>query len=263
MQLHTMDQILPNSPTLPIPGELFALPATADFVEEGSSRAHKGGFKAAQAVIPIKTPDYTALVRANHQRVVDGVGRQLVGPHGPVIDSVKPFTYPAFGDADRSFIDELLAQHVIDEDFLADVLSVDFTRPILSPTRCALVEVAPKLAPADMTPDRIRDGFKASLQDSSLPGAAALLAHLSDSHDGPAHEKVVADFFAACKARPRKELMADVLRYNAHLKTAAKNHRTTVPGGGRQGFIEFSETLAVDDVPDTTASFDPTTCTLR
>jgi hypothetical protein len=68
--------------------------------------------------------------------------------------------------------------------------------------------------------------------------------------------------FAACKARTDKRaLLEDTLRHNDNVKAALKAHRANTPNGV-QGIIEFSETLAVDNIAPNDAFLGPT-CTLK
>src|SRR6185436_3934641 len=128
------------------------------------------------------------------------------------------FIFPKKGDVDKRYIGELVTQKIIDTDFVQDVLATDFTRPIYSPHRCALVDKAPKLSPNDMTPDKIREGFKKSLSNDSGPAAQQLLKHLNTPNDGPAHEKDIKDFMGKCNGRPKADMVKEVLQYNAHLR---------------------------------------------
>jgi hypothetical protein len=213
------------------------------------------GFDA--TTIDIDNGAYQKAITANHQRFVDRNGQ----PVGTANESPNGFLYVAKGDVDRRYMNALQTAGVVDLEFVSDVMNVDFTRPIFSPTRCGLLAAAPKLAAADMTPEKIRQGFLTNLRGSTAPGAAQLLKNLS-ANDIAAHQKDVDAFTGACKTRDKQELVNDILRYNAHLKLAAKNHRASTPEGS-QGILEFSETFPVDDLPDTNLAFDPATCTLK
>jgi hypothetical protein len=205
---------------------------------------------------------YAAAIAASGQKVVDRNGRQLSNKGKPVVGSPSGFIFPKKGDIDRRYISELVNQKIIDKDFVQDVLHVDFTRPVFSPDRCALVDKAPKLSAGDMTADKIREGFKKSLASDSSDAAKALVTALGDTNDGAAHQKEIDTFFTTCNARPKDAMVKDILQYNAHLRAAAKSHRTNTPDGP-QGIIEFPETLPTDTFGDTSKSFDPGTCELK
>ena len=141
-------------------------------------------------------------------------------------------------------------------------LTVDFTRPVYSATRCGLLQFAPTLDASKMTPDAIRDGFKASL--AGKPGAAAeLLKSLGSKADAAAHTAAAQAFMKACAARPAKDMIADIVARASHLRNIVKTVHSTGGGQAGQGIIEFPETLPVDNLPDSERTFDPTTCTLK
>jgi hypothetical protein len=228
-------------------GRLVNLPA--DFASEEPGALFAG--------IAVDNDAYQKAITANHQRFVDRNGQQV----GTENESPNGFLYVAKGDVDRRYIDALQNAGVVDGEFVNDVMHIDFTRPVFSPTRCGLLDAAPKLAAADMIPEKIRQGFLANLQGKATPGAAQLLKNLS-ARDIAEHTKEVGAFVAACNKRDKQELVNDILRYNAHNKFAVKKHRADTPDGP-QGIIEFSETFPVDDLPDTDLALDPATCTLK
>jgi hypothetical protein len=207
--------------------------------------------------VGIDNATYQQAITANGQRFVDRSGKRV----GTANESPNGFLYVAKGDVDRRYLQALQTAKIIDEEFVGDVMHVDFTRPIFSPTRCGLADLAPTLAPAEMTAQKIHDEFVTKLRDASAPGAAQLLKNLSAT-DLADHKQDIASFAAVCAKRDKRQLVNDILQYNAHLKFAAKNHRTNTPNGA-QGIIEFSETFPVDNLKDTTLAFDPATCTLK
>jgi hypothetical protein len=206
--------------------------------------------------IELDAQDYKALAAANGQKVTadrDGNG-QLVGKNGPVTDTFFSFTYPARtgGGIDALYVRQLIAQKIIDEDFAMDVLHVDFTRSVFSDTRCALLDAAPKLDAGGMNPNAIREGFKAGL--AGKPGAAAkLLASLNDPDDLKAHQADVNRFFKACRARPQKDLLADVLTYASQMRNRFRD----------LDIAEFGATMSFDKIADGRKVFDPETCVLK
>jgi hypothetical protein len=213
----------------------------------------------------LKEADYTALVKQFNQRVVDKDGKQLKGKDGkPIVDTLFKFTFPERSDIDFRYGLELIKAKVIDEDFARDVVHVDFTRPIFSGARCGLLKFAPKLSAAEMTPAKIRAGFIASLKGATELAAKQLLANLQAKDDQLAHQADVDAFLKKCKeARPPKALMADLMTYASHLRRAARANTSAGGGQAGQSIIEFSETMVVDDIPDTDKALDPATCTLK
>ncbi len=177
---------------------------------------------------------------------------------------------------------------VIDRDFMLDVLSIDLSRPAYSKARCDVLErYAPDLTGKSITPETLRAGFVATITAEAdagtvkpLPGAAELLASLQNPNDANAHRAVATGFIKACTLRSNRVLAADAtdaqkagaaaeklavlkdaVAYASHVRRAAKRARTET-ADGVQGIIEFSETLPVDDVTETTKALNPVDCTL-
>ncbi len=221
---------------------------------------------------------YQAQLVTNGQFIADGEGRTCE-PLNPascsplkkggkgLVDTVSGFMYPERSAIDALYVRQLVTNKVIDEDFLHDVLAIDFTRPIFSPTRCGLLQFAPTLTAANMTPDGIRNAFKTSL--AGKPGAAADLAKsLADTKDLKSHGDAVDTFAKACTARSTadaKGFTADVLAVASHLRSAMRRTKANLsnnpskiqPG---QGVIEFAETLPVDGLKESALALDPVTC---
>lgn len=202
---------------------------------------------------------YRESLQAIGQQIVDRSKRPISGPSGPIVDTQTPFRYIEKGLIDFEYVFQLVDAGIIDDDFVKDVLSIDITRSVFSKTRCDLLSAAPKISGADLTPEKIREGFKTNLAGKS--GAAAqLLEALSNTNDASAHDEVVANFFTACEKRPKKELMMDILTYLSSTRRMARAHKSS---NGAGGIIEFAETLPIDKLPNTNKAFDPVTCTLK
>jgi hypothetical protein len=115
-----------------------------------------------------------------------------------------------------------------------------------------------------MTADKIRAGFVTELGKGKGGDAAPqLLASLGNTADAATHQKDVDAFFAACAARPKKDLLADALAVLSHQRNAIRKHKGQDGAGRGQGIIEFDETLPVDNIPDSNKAFDLATCTLK
>ncbi len=239
-------------------GNLVANEVFIDQVDNGFVGFKTIGFRPSTFGVNIDDGTiYQTLIAANGQKIVDRNGQQLTGLKGPLLDTSGGFMFVTKGDVDHRFITALVAANIIDEDFAFDVIDIDFTRPVFSSRRCALLAAAPKLTRANITPKAIRAGFIANL--ASAGGAAPqLLANLANTNDAAAHQKDVADFFAGCDRRTDKRaLMADVIQFNDGVKAALKAHRIQTPDGV-QGIIEFSETLPIDKLSPNGKSFDGT-----
>jgi hypothetical protein len=91
----------------------------------------------------------------------------------------------------------LVEMGIIDNEFVADVLAVDFTTPMFSQARCDLL----KQVPAEGGPGflaRLQSALKASAQ----PAAKMLLANLTDpKRNGEFHRQQVRAFLDACNQR--------------------------------------------------------------
>jgi hypothetical protein len=95
------------------------------------------------------------------------------------------------------FVDALIEQGVVDKEFVADVLAVDFTNPVFSKTRCGLLRLVPDKGGADFVAR-----FQGELCGSSLPGASELLANLSDpARNAAFHENRAVALLASCGQR--------------------------------------------------------------
>jgi len=68
-------------------------------------------------------------------------GSNIPGLNKP--DTIFKFTFVERSKADDMYVNELESRAIIDQDFITDVLMVDFTRPIFSDTRCSLLQFAP------------------------------------------------------------------------------------------------------------------------
>lgn len=73
--------------------------------------------------------------------IVDA-GQTVPGVAGRT-DTEFKLVFPERSGFDDAYVQALVAQGVIDEDFLLDVLAVDFTRPLFSDARCGLLAFAP------------------------------------------------------------------------------------------------------------------------
>ena len=85
--------------------------------------------------VSIAAGTYDAATSAAGQRV-----QGLSGVNDTLFRGV--FIEPSLEDID--YLDKLVDAGVIDDDFITDVLAVDFTRPVFSDARCELLELAPE-----------------------------------------------------------------------------------------------------------------------
>src|SRR5207253_1300878 len=94
----------------------------------------------------IKKDVYLAELSAAGQSIIDGrSNRALIGgkDNKVLLDEVFGFTFPMRSRQDTDYTQELQNQQIADVDLVKDILSIDFTRPLYSPTRCQLLEQIP------------------------------------------------------------------------------------------------------------------------
>jgi len=159
-----------RKPTLRIPSAFFADPRLA--ISE----------------IAVRRQDYDAALSKLHSRL-PGTRSRTDADHG--------WLTPVKAQSDILAVDALIAQGIIDKEFAADVLAVDFTNPVFSRTRCDLLKLVPDKGGSDFVAR-----FQGALRGASGPGAASLLANLSDSARSAAfHQAQTVAFLANCKQR--------------------------------------------------------------
>ncbi len=197
--------------------------------------------------IPVTFADYDAQIKAN--------GQKLGGVTG-AIDTVFDYVFIERSNIDNDYVEKLVEGGIIDADFVKDVLMVDFTRPVFSKDRCALLDFAPTLASADMTAAKVRAGFIASLEaetpEASSP-AGALLKNLKTDADATAHGAKVDAFIAACTALGSKPLLQNALSITSLNRKTARE----------MPVFEFESTMPSDNLNvNANARLNPTTCQL-
>jgi len=86
----------------------------------------------------------TAIAQAR-QRIQIG-GNPVQGPDGAaVLDTHFKLAFVQRARADQQVVERLIQIGVLDRELALDVLSVDFTRPVFSDDRCALLDFVPKV----------------------------------------------------------------------------------------------------------------------
>jgi hypothetical protein len=176
--------------------------------------------------ISVAFADYDAAIKANGQRVQGVAG---------AIDTVMDYAFIERSHADNDYVDKLEAAGIVDEEFIKDVLMVDFTRPIFSDERCELLEFAPVLASADLTPDKVRDGFLATLGNPAAGSPAAELKNNLLTEGGS--DAVVKVFTDACTALGSAPFIENALKVTSMNRATAANMRV----------FEFPQTIPTDN----------------
>jgi hypothetical protein len=140
-----------------------------------------------------------AIPRENYDRALQQFRSQLPEPPGRP-DADHAWLTPVKANSDVLIAEALVEMGVIDDEFIADVLAVDFTNPVFSPSRCGLL----KHVPTEGGPDFL-DRFRAALKASTEPAAKLLLENLTDpKRDAQFHRQQVRGYLDACQKRASK-----------------------------------------------------------
>jgi hypothetical protein len=115
----------------------------------------------AKGVVGISTSRYKQLL----------VSGRMKFPETDRRDADHGWLVPVKGYSDFIAIQKLIDRGTITEEFVADVLAVDFENPLFSSKRCGLL----KLIPLDGL-----ENFPSRLKSSALPGASELYENLTD-----------------------------------------------------------------------------------
>ena len=140
----------------------------------------------ATGAVSVKRQDYNAALVNIGSRLPKTPGRA---------DADHGWLTPVKANSDVVAVEALIAQGVIDREFAADVLAVDFTNSAFSSRRCGLLKLVP-----DQTEPGFATRLQSALRESSLPGAAELLVNVTDrSRSAAFHQKQAETFLAACQ----------------------------------------------------------------
>lgn len=121
-------------------------------------------------------------------------------------DADHAWLTPVKATSDILAIDALVEQGVLTEAFVMAVLAVDFTNPVFSKARAALLQLLPEKFETGW-----QDAFQRNLSLSELPAAAELLENLRHSERGVGYFRAKArKFVNACHDRVRKQGAKDL-----------------------------------------------------
>lgn len=101
------------------------------------------------------------------------------------IDADHAFEIPVKSHSDIRLGQRMIDSGLVDEKFVYDVISVDMTRPLISPQRCGLL----RLLPDGPAKPGWQAQFRQNLANAPQPAAKALLANLNDSQRTPAFHR--------------------------------------------------------------------------
>jgi hypothetical protein len=159
-----------HKPSLHIPSAFFADPrlATAD--------------------ISVQRQHYDAALQKLQSRLPETPGRA---------DADHAWLTPVKAQSDIVAVDALIEQGIVDKEFAADVLAVDFTNPAFSKTRCSLLKLVPASGGSDFVAR-----YQSALRGASVPGATELLGNLTNPERNAAfHQKQALAFLSNCQTR--------------------------------------------------------------
>jgi hypothetical protein len=195
-----------------------------------------------------------------------------VGSHFPAgvkmgsLETRHAFLAPARSYIDNRVLDTLVARGLLDDELIAGVLAVDFTMPVYSRTRAALIRYVPERAKdvRDLGAQLIKALERAPATDR---GAKELLANLKDpERTATYHRKAVASYLRACaKAAQDGKAVTDWLKVASQRRVEMVAVETA--GHPRGNILEagFRVVFPVDRLQSRPWRFslDPTTGKLR
>lgn len=141
----------------------------------------------AQAAISIPRTHYEAALKKAKSQF----------PNTSRMDADHAWLAPVKAASDILAIEMLVERKLIDAEFVADVLAVDFTNPAFSKRRCSLLRSVPDSADADW-----RKKLTASLQARTDPAAKELLLNLTEvNRTAQFHQNQAALFLKNCQTK--------------------------------------------------------------
>lgn len=145
-------------------------------------------------------------------------------PENGFLDADHAWLTPVRSWQDTALIRNLVKQNLIDEEFVADVLAIDFTQPLFSKERCDLLKLLPKESHS------WRLVFINRLRESSTASAQLLFKHLTDpAETKAAHFTKVRSYMEKCAESPNVPQLLDVLA--SRRDSVSTNVISTHPGG--------------------------------
>jgi hypothetical protein len=137
-----------------------------------------------------------AIQRTNYEQALQQFRSHMQGLPGRA-DADHAWLAPVKATSDIVMAEALVEMGVVDNEFVADVLAVDFTNPLFSASRCGLLTLVPASDGPDFLPR-----FQAALKTSSEPAAKLLLENLTDpKRDAAFHRQQVRGYLEACQKR--------------------------------------------------------------
>jgi hypothetical protein len=213
------------------PGSLSSIPTNL-FIDQRVSNF---------TFFPVTTADYDELIAANGQ-MVDGTDKR---------DTFFPFPFAERSSIDTDYVQQLIDAEMITEEFAKDVAMVDFTRPVFSEDRCALLDLVPSIPAAEIKATKLKDGILANMGTPAAGSPAAELKANLSKQGG--QDTLVTAFTDKCTARTPKDFLADVVQIASLNRDQARDRQV----------MEFPESMPDDNLDiDAGTRLDPATCEL-
>jgi hypothetical protein len=173
----------------------------------------------AQARLETARADYDAALRSTRSKF----------PEIDRADADRAWFGPVKATSDQMRVQSLVDAKLIDEEFVADVLAVDFTNPVLSKGRCDLL----KRVPREATPDW-RDQFLTALQSSTDASAKELVANLTSAdRTAASHRQRAGQLLTACAEKLKtREFVAAALALVQQRRSEVRDNDISKGQGG-------------------------------
>jgi hypothetical protein len=144
--------------------------------------------------IPADFPRFIEVSRADYESLLEEFDSSFSGTQ--LKDADHAWLTPVKANADIQWINQLVAESVIDEQFVVDVLAVDMTNPVFSESRCALLKYIPNKG------THWRETFKEQLQRAPEPQAKRLLKNMNNpSHSVVYYKKLASQYLEQCRLK--------------------------------------------------------------
>ena len=139
-------------------------------------------------------------------------GLQTAGsrfPESGQLDADHAWLTPVKAESDTALIQDLVASGIVDNEFVADVLAVDMTHPVLSPKRCGLLKLLPVQFQVNWQSE-----FLSNLQATTSVSARELAQNLNASeHTVAFHQARAAAYLNACQEKlTQQESVSSLVR---------------------------------------------------
>lgn len=162
----------------------------------------------AQGALSVSRDHYLAALQQTGSRFPEITGRR---------DADHAWLGPVKAASDQAAVQTLVDEGVIDDEFVSDVLAVDFTNPALSDSRCRLL----KLLPAAASPD-FQTAFVSALRTSTDAAAKELHRNRTEAGRNAAfHRQRAESFLTACGEKLKQQaFVTSALRLLAQRRAA-------------------------------------------